>query len=353
MNIIPKHFPLVEIDELTYKPTLLIRNKKEIDQSISIIKNQIETELNLFLNTNIYSRSSKNRIQLYSLTKRTIKLFRFTLKFKKHCYFVNNLLYPPTKIFRIVHKIIFIQIISSKKNLLEEGTRCLDIGHTYNHLSEKSKLIETQYYLQANIKHSITTDNPRNVKGANFFAKDKNFVNNTLILQTSDEVEFLKTLLTKSFDYRVLIDAGGVMRDLSQKQVVQIIFETSQDWQPAVKGVSFYNNGRYMLWEREDNAPKPIQAPNFKLEELFIYIDQSHAVGTDTHMSPSAKGICTLSQTTEKMFFLNAVQRMRFLNKGQIIKIVTSQKDVIGLKQGPFSKMFNSENISSFLKSKL
>ena len=50
--------------------------------------------------------------------------------------------------------------------------------------------------------------------------------------------EFLNELLTEDQGHRVIVDAAGYFRDLSQEKIVQILSTETKDWDPPINGVT-------------------------------------------------------------------------------------------------------------------
>lgn len=168
---------------------------------------------------------------------------------------------------------------------------------------------------------------------ANLLPVWRNSSHKIQIIKSKDGAQILKKLLQKRPDHRVLIDAGGLLRDLSQQEIVKGLLEISKDWMPAVSGVTFYDNDRNcMVWKRNADSPIPVEQSDLTALELITFIRQSHSVGSDIEMAQDAKGICTVSRTTTEKFFLQAIGRMRGLNKGQTITFAITEQDAVAVK---------------------
>ena len=184
-------------------------------------------------------------------------------------------------------------------------------------LQKKSALTENILSLWKNSKHPILT------------------------LDTKDGKTFLKELLKNRPEDRVLIDIGGLLRDLTQEEIVRLIFAETEKSDPPIRGITFYNNERVcMMWERGALSPIPRENSRLPKEETYTYIRQGHAVGSDTPMSETAQGTATVSRETEETLFLQGVGRMRGLQTGQKENFVISEEDAqiirhqVGLKEG-------------------
>ena len=146
--------------------------------------------------------------------------------------------------------------------------------------------------------------------------------NSNLCIVSEKPYEMFKFILENG--YRVVIDGEGHFRDLSIKEMRQMIFERNSD----IAGFSYYDeNGRCMIYERE--AKEPILRDESRLlpEQIFIFISKSKSIGTDTPMSPLAKGIVTIGRDTCESFFSQAIGRMRGLETGQTLDLLITRED--------------------------
>lgn len=165
-----------------------------------------------------------------------------------------------------------------------------------------------------------------------------------LTIDQNKGAEFLDELLTKNTEHRTLIDAGGILRDLSPDKIVNILLTKTASWISPVKGIVYYDNNKVcMVWERGASNPKPYQQSNLSPDELYFYIRQSHAIGSDIAMPHYAKGLCTVNKETIEKFLFQAFGRMRRLNTGQTLGLVLTEEDAsviktyLGLKNKPLS----------------
>ena len=171
-------------------------------------------------------------------------------------------------------------------------------------LQQKSALTENVLSLWKNSEHAILT------------------------LPTKDGKTFLKELLEKRPKDRVLIDIGGILRDLSQEEIVRLLLAGTKESDPPVQGIAFYNQERQcMIWERGASAPIPRESSTLPKENVYTYIRQAHVVGSDTPMTPTAQGTATVSRETGETLFLQGIGRMRGLQSGQIENLVISEED--------------------------
>ena len=162
----------------------------------------------------------------------------------------------------------------------------------------------------------------------------KNAEHAILTLNTKDGKAFLKELLAKRPKDRVFIDIGGLLRDLSQEEILRLIFAGTKESDPPVRGIAFYNQDRQcMIWERGASAPIPRESSTLPKEEVYTYIRQAHVVGSDTPLSPMAQGTATFSRETGETLFLQGIGRMRGLQSGQIENLVISEEDAQAIRR--------------------
>lgn len=165
----------------------------------------------------------------------------------------------------------------------------------------------------------------------NLLALWKNSDREVLTLSSKNRLDFLSKLLSKRKTDRVLTDIGGVFRGLKQSEIIETIFKISKDenWSPPIKGVLFYNDNRKcMVWE--EGAKDPIDQEKSHLEpaDLFVYIRQSHAIGSDVPMPSDVRGTNTVSRETQLTLLLQGIGRMRGLSEDQIANFAIPEEDV-------------------------
>lgn len=169
---------------------------------------------------------------------------------------------------------------------------------------------------------------------SNLLAIWKNSLHLISVIDSEKGNEFLTKLLEGNRNFRVLIDAGGFFRDHPQKEIIDIILKVTEGYHPPIKGVVFYDNDRNCrVWPRGQTSSVPQEESQLNSDELFIYIRQSHAVGSDVQMPKYAKGICTVSHQTQEKFLFQAFGRMRHLADGEIINFVIKKSDEIIIKK--------------------
>ena len=153
---------------------------------------------------------------------------------------------------------------------------------------------------------SITQENPDFVLGTNAL------VLRNLLRPENDHYEcmegdkgkresataFLKRLVKKDPEIRVLLDVGAQMLELQNK-------ELAQQWlslRPDVAAAIFFNNSDHLTVVTQDGTMEPlISSPfNRQLEKCFVYLDDAHTRGTDLKLPRGMRAAITLGPKVTK-----------------------------------------------------
>lgn len=155
-----------------------------------------------------------------------------------------------------------------------------------------------------------------------------------VVMDSISSVNILDTLL-KDSSHRVIVDAGGLLRDLAQIEVVEKMLIASEKWEnPAIKGVAYYDDlGCQMVLPRFASKPIPREQCSLPVDEIMIYIRQSKSVGADLSMPPAAKAYVTINSDTTENEFLQGCGRMRGLKTGQSVDIVITRHEANLIKE--------------------
>ena len=148
------------------------------------------------------------------------------------------------------------------------------------------------------------------------------------VMESCGPEECLSELLAADQGHRVIVDAAGYFRDLSQEKIVNILSAKTEDWDSSINGVTYYDDeGRCMILERGAAKSIPREHSRLSAEEVMIFIRQSKSVGSDVPMTPMAKAFVTVGKDTMESFFWQAAGRMRGLGGGQSLDIVSTRED--------------------------
>ena len=135
--------------------------------------------------------------------------------------------------------------------------------------------------------------------------------------------------------YHALIDAGGTMAGLSNREVANRILDILSRHRSSLnlKGVVYFDvdhNTWYVLDRRGRCLPKgssPIHE-----SEAFVFFDESRCRGADMKLSPDAKAILTIGPSMCKDKLIQAAGRMRRLMFGQKISMAVPPELVIKIR---------------------
>lgn len=146
--------------------------------------------------------------------------------------------------------------------------------------------------------------------------------------------ELLLSTLAKHPEYRVIIDVASSFRDLrDEKEIALAIFEQTERAIPPVDAVSYYDEaGENRVFLRPKLGEKlgdPILRDrcDIPVDNIFVFMRQSVAVGADTPMSMTAKALVTVNSATQRDLFFQGVGRMRGLQTGQEIGFLIEERD--------------------------
>ena len=162
----------------------------------------------------------------------------------------------------------------------------------------------------------------------------KNSRKSIFTVEAQEAGELLRTTISDRPDYRVIIDVDSTFRDLrDEKDIARIIFEATAGKEPSVDALSYYDeSGQNLVLMR----PKPgegLGMPMLRehctvsLDNIFVFMRQSSAVGADTPMPMTAKALVTVGSSTQRDLFLQGVGRMRGILTGQEVGFIIQKKD--------------------------
>jgi len=145
------------------------------------------------------------------------------------------------------------------------------------------------------------------------------------VLQTQgSDVEALVNELYR--DHRgSFADLGGLFRGVENQKVAEKMLTTLPR---DKKGVVFYDEeDRLMVLVAGMRDPLPIETCGLKKEQLIAYWDQKHTTGSDIPLSFDMKAVVSVGAHTIMRDLLQAVWRLRGLEKGQRVSFSISEKD--------------------------
>ena len=128
----------------------------------------------------------------------------------------------------------------------------------------------------------------------------------------------------------VVIDVAGLYQTMKQEDIIRTFFQAN----PTMKGLTYYDSeGRCMIKERGAVESIARNKTSLKPQEIGVFIRQSNAIGSDTPMQVTAKGIVTISKDTLENFFSQGAGRMRGLETGQTINFALTEESMRVIKK--------------------
>ena len=187
---------------------------------------------------------------------------------------------------------------------------------------------------------SIKTKEDSTAIIGNLMAFWKNSKERIFLLSEGSAAKKLQNLLSAQQEESVIIDVACIFRELDEIEIATEILKTRK----GLKGVLLYNeDGQEMVYERETGNLVSREESLIPIEELFIFIRKSKAVGTDTDIPINAKAIVTIDKDTNRDFALQGAGRMRKLAKGQRVGFALNPSDakhIFGKNKPNFPDLF-------------
>ena len=122
---------------------------------------------------------------------------------------------------------------------------------------------------------------------------------------------------------RLLLDAGALMTDLSNKQVALEWLELVKNAEAAV----YFNENDLMIVDRQRNETFFEMSPyKFQLDRCVIYLDDTHTRGTDLKIPKGFIGTVTLGKGLTMDRLMQACMRMRMLGDGHKVQFFASNE---------------------------
>lgn len=132
--------------------------------------------------------------------------------------------------------------------------------------------------------------------------------------------------LMKKPDSKALVDAGGLLKGINDKEVVKKLNELLQ------KNISeilyFDSEKRTFLSYNRTTGTSTLPNPDADLSKRFIYYNQSHSIGSDLKLldDPSTLGFVTVGSKTSLVAFIQARGRLRGINSKQRLNLILPQE---------------------------
>lgn len=125
------------------------------------------------------------------------------------------------------------------------------------------------------------------------------------------------------------VDTAGLFRGIDNGKVAQAILELPVWKDTPIRGVVFYQDNVLTVLSQEEGGLKhtPIHQSHLKKEERIAFWDQEHWVGSDIPLSTSMTAAVSVGQHTLMRDLLQAVWRLRKLDRGQSVHFVVEEED--------------------------
>ena len=158
----------------------------------------------------------------------------------------------------------------------------------------------------------------------------------TLSLEKNGRIDNVKTesserawQLIKEFDSQAhhtnlaaFIDQGAYFKDFSNSQVAQMILDALD----RIEGVVYFedDSNTLMCLTKNSKVPENYVPGKISLSKLFAFFDNMHTFAADINLHDKAHAIVSFHQETCLFELLQAVKRMRKLEKSQTVSYVVS-----------------------------
>ncbi len=140
-------------------------------------------------------------------------------------------------------------------------------------------------------------------------------------------------------------DLGGILRDYSSEDVVKEIIELPIWEKTNTRGIVFFGkNNEMRVRIRGSKESIPFGESPLKKEELIAYWEQKFTRSADFKLSPNMTSIHTFSHHTKMRDLLQAVWRLRELDKGQKVQFLILEEDAEIMKESLKQAGISMEN---------
>ena len=144
---------------------------------------------------------------------------------------------------------------------------------------------------------------------------------------TGDEKQRLLNIVRQCPKATVIIDAGDCFRSLNHQEIAdclhaEIYDGNSQSAMANTQGILVFDHDG-VAWVKKPAGGKLVLFDNCGIapDQLAIAMQKNKAEGTDWKMHIKAHGVVTVDRTTDLSLMIQAVGRMRQLQKGQSVQL--------------------------------
>ena len=142
---------------------------------------------------------------------------------------------------------------------------------------------------------------------------------NAIVFKEGSTKNMLKQLKAQNIAFDMMSDAGGYFKEGGNRHIAHSLTSIYD------KPVIFYNpEGEQTL--AEASGDKPLAHTDKKPEERLTFLDQSHTTGSDVPQKLDAVGLVTIGRNMLLRDLLQAVWRLRGLDKSQQVRFLITEE---------------------------
>lgn len=123
--------------------------------------------------------------------------------------------------------------------------------------------------------------------------------------------------------YDSIIDAGYYLKGVDQQSMIEQMGNIKSK-KKAFVYITNENEKVIQTFGKEDTQPLQ-NRKDIKMEERLSYYDQGHTIGTDIPHAPTARAVLTIGENMYFKDLLQALWRMRKIDKGQKVDLLISE----------------------------
>ena len=168
------------------------------------------------------------------------------------------------------------------------------------------------------------------------------------VLEVDPEQALAQIIEYPDFKTGSVIDLAGTFRDLKNHDVAKKLL---YHWQAAghiTRHVLYYGEDS-QIWAASYDHDSPVLASSLstKLDEISVFWDQRHTTGSDIRTHPKMEAVVTVGKHTLLRDLLQAVWRLRKLDRGQQVRFVVDNRDAYVIRDtliNTFGELFSNND---------
>lgn len=149
--------------------------------------------------------------------------------------------------------------------------------------------------------------------------------------------------------FQAFIDSGAFFNGITNIAVARRFLARLPD---HIHGVVFYHNDQEVVLERGKATPVLLKTTSYPKKALFTYYDHRHTTGADIAQEPLAEGLLSTGMHLTLRDLLQAVWRLRQLDKQQKIKFIiprSVEQTMCAILKIPAGTTINFSHILKFV----